>query len=239
MFERVYKVACDTVMAVCAIIVTYYTIWPRTGTPTAATSAVSPVSSPPWWIIAIGAIGVLLLITRWGPPLVRSLRRPSHRLAEFFPDRLSLQGFSGGSLGARLGSVDTACAIMVNGLDYYSSGINTHCIKKLLLPNPEGDALKSHAAVSSHPGQAEVIKETTQLAKKARAAVRWYDHFIYHSIILADTDKSSGWIQVESVLPYSDTSRRPSYTIFRKSSEAVVLEMQRVFNEIWDHAKPQ
>jgi hypothetical protein len=128
---------------------------------------------------------------------------------------------------------------MVNGLRYYSEAINTHRVKKLLLPNPDGDALKFHAGTSSHPWQAEEIKGTTQLAKEAGADVRWYDHFIFHSIILADTDKSSGWVQVESVLPYSQASNRPSYTIYRNSSEAAVLEMQRVFNQIWRHAKQQ
>jgi hypothetical protein len=141
------------------------------------------IFSTPWWVPSLLAtaitIALLLLLYRDSRAGVSGeLESSSYRIVEFFPDRSSLQQFSGGSLGARLGSVETACAIMVNALDYYSRDINTHCIKKLLLPNPAGDSLKSHVATTSHPGQADVIKETTQLAKKAGAAVRWYDHFV-------------------------------------------------------------
>jgi hypothetical protein len=52
--------------------------------------------------------------------------------------------------------------------------------------------------------------------------------------VLADIDRANGWIHVESVLPYSKTNNRPSYTIDKRHSEEAVLEMQRIFNRIWD-----
>ena len=57
------------------------------------------------------------------------------------------------------------------------------------------------------------------------------------SLILADVEKPSGWIHVESVFPFSKTNQRPSWTLHRRTSEKTVLEMKRIFDEMWDAAK--
>ena len=83
------------------------------------------------------------------------------------------------------------------------------------------------------------LREITDLAKKSGAEVRWYDHFIFHSMILADTKKRRGWVHSESVFPYSTTDRRPSYTFYRKAHRKAVEEMQRIFIEIWEASTPK
>jgi len=179
----------------------------------------------PWLVILAGFL-VIWLGTRRSRPKHRPLKVP------YFPDRKALQEFSGGSLGARLAQVETASAIMVNGLTVYGAEVNTGQIKRLLLPNPNGEAFKFHLSTQVHSKQDDALKQATEIAQKLGTKVRWYDHYICHSIILADTDKPTGWVQVESIIPYSKASHRPSYTLDRKTSDQAVREIQRIFDEM-------
>jgi hypothetical protein len=158
---------------------------------------------------------------------------------EFFPDREALRHYSHGSLARRFANanVTSVSAIWPVGRNFYDEGENLSVVKELLLPNPTGRAIKYLVQTAERQDATEFIKATTLNARKNGAKVKWYDHFIFHSIILADTDKPSGWMHIESALPYSQTMRRPSYTVFKWHSEAAVVEMRRVFQRIWDEAK--
>jgi hypothetical protein len=151
----------------------------------------------------------------------------------FFPDRPTLQ-MAYGTLANRFVGVSDVDALLVVGVKFYRAQANLDKIKRLLLPNPDGETLKWFAETINGKDTSRVIKETTKLALKAGAKVKWYNHFNFHSMILADTDKPSGWAHIETVLPYSQPERRPSYTVHKQRSEQLVKEMQRVFDEIWD-----
>jgi hypothetical protein len=155
---------------------------------------------------------------------------------EFFPDRNTLNRVHG-TLADRFAHVSSVSAIWVVGSKFYHAQTNAGVVKRLLLPNPDGDIIKYHAGTVEHAMTMTLIREATELARTSGAKVRWYDNFIFHSIILADVDEPSGWIHVESVLPYSKPEMRPSYTVYKRQSDAVVRETARIFSEIWDHAK--
>jgi hypothetical protein len=152
---------------------------------------------------------------------------------QFFPDRLSLH-LDHGSLAARFANVSAVSAMLVVGDRFYDVGENIAVVKELLLPNPEGEALKYLLRTVGREYAKDRIREVTNIAKKAGAKVKWYDNFVFHSLILVDVDKPSGWMHVEMVLPYSKIEKRPSFTIYKKQSEMTVSEMTRIFREIWD-----
>jgi hypothetical protein len=155
---------------------------------------------------------------------------------EFYPDLATLS-YSTGTLANRLVGVSSVSAIWVVGQDFFYSGTEVSVVKRLLLPDPKGHAI-NHALKTTNVAQTvEYIKHTTAAAQRASTKVKWYDDFIYHSVILADTDKPTGWMHVESVLPYSRWDKRPSWTVHKSRSEDAVMEMARIFEEIWDNAK--
>jgi hypothetical protein len=125
----------------------------------------------------------------------------------------------------------------VTGQRFYHSDENTDRIKRLLLPSPESDAFKIQISTGPNREAADQVRQISKAAQAKGAKVRWYNEFFHHSLILADIEKPSGWVHVESVLPYSKTDQRPSRTLHKRTSEKTVLEMNRIFDEIWDDAK--
>jgi hypothetical protein len=155
---------------------------------------------------------------------------------QFFPDRASLHR-AHGTLAKRFAGVSSVSALWVVGQKFYHGDESIGVLRELLLPNPDGNAIKYLAKTVARPDISRDIRSTTQMALKSGTNVRWYDHFIFSSIILADIDKPSGWMHIETVLPYSKPERRPSYTVKKSESEEAVLEMARIFRRIWDEAK--
>jgi hypothetical protein len=154
----------------------------------------------------------------------------------FFPDRGALHR-THGTLAQRLANVSSVNAIWVVGQKYYHAGEHLGVVTKLLLPDPDGEAVNYYARVSNHPEVVKYIKDATSRAWAAGTKVRWYQPFIFSSIVLADTDKPTGWVHIEIVLPYSRPEKRPSFTITKIRSEETVSETQRVFDRIWDSAR--
>jgi hypothetical protein len=203
----------------------YLGLYPRE----AQASSVSPLA-----IIMISLALVMVIVylvphiyhAIWGPPV------------EFFPNRSVLQK-AHGTIAERLRSIRHTDALWVLGQKFYHAGDDTHKVRRLLLPNPRSENFKFFTSTGPNWSAENTLKEITELAKKAGAEVRWYDHFISHSIILADTDKWRGWVHIESVFPYSTTDQRPSYTIYRRGQRKAVEEMQRVFNVLWERSTPK
>jgi hypothetical protein len=111
-------------------------------------------------------------------------------------------------------------------------------VKELLLPNPDSELIKKFSALIKRPHLVPDIRRATKMAYAVKGTkVRWYDGFIHHSINLVDVEKSSGWVHVESVFPYSGRGTRPSYTVKKTESEEAVKEISRMFREMWDEAK--
>lgn len=156
---------------------------------------------------------------------------------DFFPNRAALQT-SHSNLAKRFQGITTVYAMWPVGAKFYDDDENVEVIKKLLLPDPAGDAIKYLSETVERSKTVELIKEATARAKAHGAEVRWCKNFMYHSIILADTHKPDGWMHVESVLPYSKPLRRPSYTVSNQQSAEAVAEMRRVFERIWEEEGP-
>lgn len=155
---------------------------------------------------------------------------------DFFPDRVSLVK-AHGTLADRFKTVDSAYAIWVLGQKFFHANQQIEKLKKLLLPHPDDDGLRHYTKTSPHSTLAHTIKETARLALDRRVDVRWYRGFLCHSIVLADADRPTGWLHVESALPHSNTDHRPSYTVYRQQCPEAVDNMRAVFDKLWDSAE--
>lgn len=178
-------------------------------------------------------------IGRWATRALR--RRGGAKVGggiEFFPNRDALVR-AHGTLGSRLRSASSSSGLWVVGQKFFGARENVGVLKRLLLPHPNGEAIKYYAKVSQHQEVTRYIREWTGHALKSGTKVRWYQPFVFSSIVLVDTDKPEGWAHIEIVLPYSEPERRPSFTVFRRRSEETVAEFQRIFDELWDNAEIQ
>jgi hypothetical protein len=185
------------------------------------------------WILSILSVVDWIIASQWDR-FASMLERPDG--VEFFPDRDALQHCYG-SLPARLSNVSTAYVIWTVGHDFYAAGEHLDVVKELLLPSPDGEAIKFFGESVDREAISNEIREATKLAQKKGAKVKWYDHYIFQSTILADVDKQSGWIHIELVLPYSKRLKRPSFTIRKSNSPETVEEMTRLFRKWWNVAK--
>ncbi len=59
--------------------------------------------------------------------------------------------------------------MLANGLAFYAAEVNTDRIKRLLLPDPNGEGFKFHMGTTAHKAQDEAVREATRLAKRAGA----------------------------------------------------------------------
>jgi hypothetical protein len=164
-----------------------------------------------WWLII--AVGIVLIVTGWAMMIARRRERRRQTIREsgpsvapakpigfeFFPDRDSLT--THGSLGKRLANSSKVDAIWTVGIKFYDEGENLHVVKRLLLPNPSGEAIKYLTGTVEREKSTEYIVEATRKAKANDARVRWYDNFSFHSVMLVDTDQPTGWMHIESVFP--------------------------------------
>ena|ERR1700730_4163225 len=156
----------------------------------------------------------------------------------YFPNRKALNN-AFGLLGDRFKHTQKVDALFVLGIDFYHSQQNNHAVQRLILPDPESASFAFYIGTVSQSLTGELIREVTALAKKNHARVRWSHEFLSHAMVLADTDRETGWVHIESVLPYLNRERRPSYTIEKKYWEESVLVAQQVFDQLWDASIPQ
>lgn len=156
----------------------------------------------------------------------------------FFPDREALRSVWS-TLPARFDGVASADAIFMTGHELYRGTENLHVVKRVLLPNPTNTgALKWFCETVDSGDSITAIREMTRRAQKAGAKVKYHPHFMFHSMILADTDRPTGWAHFELILPYCNRDRRPSFTIYKHRSAQTVEEAKRIFDEIWEKATP-
>ncbi len=195
------------------------------------------------WLIAADDANKLWGLTRPLAHRLRNRRRARVIYAgggfEFYATRQALN-IEHPSLGKRLAnanvqSVDAAWPI---GQNFYHQKEELHRVKRLLLPRPE--AAEYYAKTVGQSGVGAAIREVTKLAlKRPETKVAWCKVFLGASVTLVDTDKPTGWVHVEPTLPYSIMRLRSSYTIYKRHSEEAVMEMQRIFNELWEGADKQ
>lgn len=152
---------------------------------------------------------------------------------EFFPNRAELNRVHG-TLASRLTKANEVNAIFAVGAKFYDAGERLDVIKRLILPNPDSKSFANYSDNVSQRQQA--IRRVTEKAKSRDTDVRWSKDFIFHTLVLTDTDKPTGWAHIESVLPNSTTEQRPSYTIYKIRYDAAVSEMRRLFYKIWDES---
>jgi hypothetical protein len=154
---------------------------------------------------------------------------------EFFPDRGDLVQ-KHKNLPDRFANATSVQAIWVVGQRHYHGQEKLDVIKRLLLPHPDGIALRYFVEKGNHDEVTDLIVRTTKRALASGTKVRWYRPFIFNSINIVDAESPKGWVHVETVLPYSRPLRRPSYTVQKSHYPETIVEMRRIFDQMWDSA---
>jgi hypothetical protein len=189
------------------------------------------------WLSTLEGVGSIASYPARGLLWLSGRRRGAvkGRGIEFFATRPDLVA-ARGSLAQRFKGASTAYGIWVIGQKFIHEDEDLHTLKKLLLPDPNDESLKYHSKVSGHDETVALIAGITKRAIEKGIKVKWYDHFIFNSLLLVDPDKPEGYAHIETVLPFSKVNQRPSVTIYKKQFPQAVAEIQRIFNEMWDAA---
>ncbi|MGA3306607.1 MAG: hypothetical protein ABSC26_11485 [Stellaceae bacterium] len=198
--QNIVMVACAVLGAFIGVAILYFTMvplfgwWPIPSKP-APEAPVIPEFIAPSVLLFFGILGVALLATAW----VMRFRKPKSegKKVEFYPDRAKLQRAEG-TLAERFASVSTISALWVIGQKFYMAGTKTDAVKRLLLPKPDSESFKHFVKTSPHASAGSMVREVTELALAAGTKVRWYETFVFHSIILADVDKPTGWMHINA-----------------------------------------
>jgi hypothetical protein len=177
---------------------------------------------------------VILKYIGW--PFVRDVALPSiSRLfkpdVKFFPNRNDMEG-----LDKLLVTAKRVDAIVIIGRTLLEHKLD--CIRqfeRVIFPNPEGDSILDYAETVN---ERDILQRTTAKATKRlldeRIKVRWYPHAIHHTVLLVDADLNSGWVQVESALPFSIPNLRPRWIVRRNRHDQLVISMKDIFEKMWN-----
>src|SRR5258707_13700982 len=100
--------------------------------------------------------------------------------------------------------------ILVGGSRIVEDQTSVGNVRKVIFPNPHSRSLSLYAdsVNDSKNLPAKIINTTSNLLDK-RIGVRWYPHTINHAVIIADPGSRSGWVQIQSVLPFGALRLRP------------------------------
>jgi len=153
---------------------------------------------------------------------------------KFFSDRDSLE--RNRSLDAQLAQASEVDAIFMVGRKLQELEIkNIRRLKRVILPNPNGQSAITYAKTVDQLGhfQRHIAEATKSLRDEHKIEVKWWPDPLYHSILMGDSDKSTGWLHIESALPFSKLNVRPSFTVERRSFENLVTAMSGVFTKMW------
>jgi hypothetical protein len=234
---RPIEMACTILGTLFGAAILYFTMapyfewWPvRPSQPPAATvMTVTVIPSYLWWIL-VGCAGALLGTAWFG-----YLRSPSIRGLNYFDNR-ALLSKKFGTLPERFRQTRKVDALFLVGGDYFYNNPRMNDISRLILPDPTSKSFEFFANAVPQVLTGELIREITKTAQVHHIPVRWSKEFLFHTMILADTDKDTGWVHVESVLPYVMRDERSSYTIEKKYWEEATFKAQQFFDKLWENS---
>lgn len=223
------------------------------GTLTTIWSMLHSLPGPVIFVLVLAAVGIGFWTIYWflvlidylikkfksTPEAVSELPLPNNSGLEFFPDRETLDRQRG--YDKTLGSADNIDAIFATGRKVSVHDVpNIRRIKRVILPNPHSSSFIFYAnSLADHPNLANyVISATKEFQDNLNIEVRWLPEMIHHSILIADSDKASGWVHVEIVLPYSKANTRPSFTLQKNHYEGAVNHFAKIFEKMWSNSLP-
>jgi hypothetical protein len=125
-------------------------------------------------------------------------------------------------------------AIWLSGRGVFESGADIRAVKQLILAHPESDYVSR--LQGSLPGYYDLpgdIRGTTQQARHAGVAVRWFRGFGGVSVLICDPNSTDSWAHVELILPFADPSRRPILRLENRSRE-YISDLHDGFRGIWN-----
>ncbi|MHC2335254.1 hypothetical protein [Bradyrhizobium sp. USDA 4454] len=158
--------------------------------------------------------------------------------ADFFSSRVALEQHR--SFDDLIGSTEAIDAIYITGRSFIRNDSKRfRRIRRLILPDPRSDSFRFYEQSTGEPNLAEsVLRATAVCRDDIKIEVRWCEALVQQSVLIGDSDKSTGWVHVELVAPFSKANSRPSFTVTRRRFENVVNSYQEIFSQLWEASYP-
>lgn len=156
---------------------------------------------------------------------------------QLFSDRGELN--QARSLSEQLAKASHVYAFWTTGAKAFDEGKELHRIKRLILPNPDGNYLERYrTSYQSATDLGKSIREVTKEATNRGIPVRWYDDFIGYSLMIGDPDMNHGWAQIEMAFPCMPKGDHPSITIEKAAYPKIIANLALMLDRVWDSSKP-
>ncbi len=150
---------------------------------------------------------------------------------QLFSDRGELN--QARSLSEQLAKASHVHAFWTTGAKAFDEGKELHRIKRLILPNPDGDYLECYrASYESATDLGNSIRAVTKNAKSRGILVKWYDDFIGYSLMIGDADMNHGWVQIEMAFPCMPKGDHPSITIEKAAYPKIIANLALMFDRL-------
>ncbi|MSO91955.1 MAG: hypothetical protein EXQ86_00980 [Rhodospirillales bacterium] len=112
-------------------------------------------------------------------------------------------------------------------------------VRRVILPDPASPDVKRLAAhLPEGKDLPDNITSSSRLLLRGhKVHVRWYPSLLFHSMLIVDSEKNSGFFHDELVLPFTKPTERPSVRFYRREFEDVVVAAQAAFDRMWDESR--
>ncbi|MGY8678574.1 hypothetical protein Q2941_12300 [Bradyrhizobium sp. UFLA05-153] len=153
--------------------------------------------------------------------------------ANFFASRTALEQHR--SFDDLIGSTEAVDAIYITGRSFIRNDSKRfRRIRRLILPDPRSDSFRFYEQSTGEPNLVDsVLRATAVCRDDIKIEVRWCEVLVQQSVLIGDSDKSTGWVHAELAVPFSKANSRPSFTVTKRRFENVVNSYQETFNQLW------
>lgn len=83
----------------------------------------------------------------------------------------------------------------------------------------------------------EQIKTTTRIGMSRHVEIKWFDDFIGMGIIFCNPEESSGWVQIESSIPFIEAANKHVIHLEKCAYPEFYRKLYDAYKKMWDESR--
>jgi hypothetical protein len=132
------------------------------------------------------------------------------------------------------------CAYFLSGQGVFSTDLRRfNQVRRLILPSPDGQylaQLQTHS-INEYLYAPDQIRITTKLGKERGIDIKWFDDFIGMSLLFCNPEETTGWVQIELSVPFTEREYKQSIKVDKSSHPEVFKVFYKAFQKMWDESR--
>ena len=189
------------------------------------------------WLVSTSAVIIVGFLA-----VISYQTRGRGQSADFYPDRRALRLQRHG-IQEELENLGDSFWVMWQ-VGHQMTQIEPNARKKItrmILGNPADSLARLERwAKASNAGTAENLRsriiDATRLAKEVGTLVKWNDEQSISMIIANPQSGSAGWVRIEYILPFLESTSRPSVVFEQRVFPELFAKFVKTYEVIWDNS---